>query len=243
MRLHRPDVAHRQARGEKRVLAQVFGIPAVERRAHDVHAGPEHDVFPTLPGLLADHVAIGLRGRGIPRRRQGDPHRQARCEIVRPACRIERIRPDVLTHTVRPVRHPTPGQAEAVDGRRGKERVAMHEGDLLIEREPRQQVVDPRFKRLSRVQVKRALLRLRRNRQQRDGERRQAENQRVDESEARWSHDGRLPRLRCLPEGQIDRLSPIPHGAIRRRRKAESDWFLLRNQYHLNRPLCEHARK
>jgi hypothetical protein len=52
----------------------------------------------------------------------------------------------------------------------------MNEGNLLLDREPRQQVIDPRLERLRRVAVERAFLHLSGNRQQGESERRLGEN-------------------------------------------------------------------
>ena len=198
MRLHGADVFNDQTRGEPGVLAQIFGVPAVQGCAHEVHARPEHDVLAALQRLLTDHLTVGLRGLGIPRGGQGDPHRETGREVIRAPGGIPAVRIDVLAHAVRPVGHPAPGKAEAQDRRRGELRVTVHEGDLFLERQAREQVLHARLDRLRRVEIGRPFLHPGGNSQQGQGD-----NTGEQDATIRVIHreTGRriFPKLHCPP--------------------------------------------
>ena len=153
MRLHCADVAHDHSRSEERILSQEFGSSAVERRALDVHAGPEHDVLAPLAGLLPDHIAIDARRLGIPGRGNADQHRHAGGKIVGVPGDLPGVRPDVFAHAIRTVGHPAARNAQARD-RGGRELgVGMHKRQLLFQCHTAEEVLHPRFERRGRVEI------------------------------------------------------------------------------------------
>ena len=120
LRLNARDVTHRHATSEERIFAEVFKIPPTQRRAHDVHARPKHDVLAALARLLPDHHAFVLREFRIPRRRQRDAARHGRGKIIRAPRHRPGVRPDIFAHAMRTIRKPAPRNAETRNRRRGE---------------------------------------------------------------------------------------------------------------------------
>ena len=159
MGLDAADVLDRQPRREAGILAEILRISTVQGRAQEVHARPEHDILAALAGLLADHLAIGVRRLRIPGRRQGEHHGHERREVIRAPGRIPVVGLDVLAHAVRPIGHPAARQAEAGNRRSRELRIAVHEGQLFVERQAGEQVLDPHLDRPHRIQIRRPFVR------------------------------------------------------------------------------------
>src|ERR1700675_1707156 len=82
--LHALDVSHRELSRQIRILAQVFEIAAVHRRAIDVESRSEHEVHALRAGV-SSNLSSHLRSeRGIPRSRQGNAsdHRGGRAAVA-----------------------------------------------------------------------------------------------------------------------------------------------------------------
>ena len=77
------DVGHHHTRGQTGVLAHVFEVTAVERRAVDVDAGAENHVLASVAGLLAERAAVEPGHVGIPCRRQAGECREGDARVVR----------------------------------------------------------------------------------------------------------------------------------------------------------------
>src|SRR5579871_836351 len=98
--LHSMDVAHRDARRQERVFAEIFKISAVHGSTIDVYSGAQKKMH-----------AFGAR---IPANLSADLLRQSRL----PGCR-KRYSPShgcgrpIITHSQRPVRHLKTGHAQS----------------------------------------------------------------------------------------------------------------------------------
>ena len=151
--LHLLDVGNDHPRGEVGILAHVLEIAAVERRAVDVHAGAQQDVFLAVAGLLADGFAVEGRHFGIPRRGKARQRRESRAGVVRPAGLVPFVPQDLGADAVRAVGAPHLGNAQARDSRRREFRLRVEDGDLLFEGHARKGVLDTFFNRLRFVEV------------------------------------------------------------------------------------------
>ena len=105
LRLLALDVADGNAGGEERVLAHILEVAAAQRRAHDVQAGPEHDVLAALLCLLADHRAIFHGQVRVKRGGQAEGRGHGSREIVR-AVHVPPAVAHLLPHAHRTVVHP-----------------------------------------------------------------------------------------------------------------------------------------
>src|SRR5690606_17666221 len=64
------DRGNNQLRDQKRIFAVVLKIASAQRRAHEVDARAEDDVFTAFTRLRAEHLAVQAGELRIPRRRQ-----------------------------------------------------------------------------------------------------------------------------------------------------------------------------
>ena len=151
--LHLPDIGNDHPRGEEGVLAHILEIAAVERRAVDVHAGAQQDVFLAVAGLLADGFAVEGRHFGIPRRSETRQGREGRAGVVRPAGLLPLVPQHLGADAVRTVGAPHLGNAQARNSRRREFRLRVEDGDLLFEGHARKGVLDTFFNRLRFVEV------------------------------------------------------------------------------------------
>src|SRR5665213_29598 len=82
LRLHAPNVAHRHSTRQPGVFAKVFEGAPSQRRAQNVDARPEHDLFAAGQGFLADDLALLLRQGWVPSRGQRDLRGHASGKVV-----------------------------------------------------------------------------------------------------------------------------------------------------------------
>ena len=155
LRLLALDVMDGHARGQERVLAQVFEIPAAQRGALDVERRSEHDVLVALSGLLADYRAVSRGQIRIPRGRQAQRRRHGGRKINNVCIRP----PFFLTHAYRAVAHLQPGNAEAGNAGNCETRIGMDQRNLFFEREAGKQIFDTGLDWFGVVKIRRALLR------------------------------------------------------------------------------------
>ena len=131
--LHAAHLGGHRVAGQERVLAEVLGLAARERRAVDVHRRPGPQVEALAAQLGGDRAAIGAREP--PAERRGERLRR------RPRGRA------VGAHAARPVGEDDRRHAQA----RRRAEVVEREVDLLVEAQRRQQLVRARERGLARV--------------------------------------------------------------------------------------------
>lgn len=148
------NVADAHLRGEERVFAEVFKIPPAKRCAQDVNARTEHDVLAARPRLLANGFTFAEAEIGIPARGQTNAGGHGGGEIIRATGRRPGVRPDVLAHAMRAVIEPAARDAETRNRGRGEFGIRVDEGNLLLQRQPRKQIIHAHFERLRDIKVK-----------------------------------------------------------------------------------------
>ena len=100
--LHARDVCGRRLGRKVGILAVVLEITTAQRRAVDVHARTQHDMYAASTCVAAQRATVGVRKRTVPSRRQGD------------SARIERaVR--VVADALRAVGHPDLRDAQSRD--------------------------------------------------------------------------------------------------------------------------------
>src|SRR6202790_2744604 len=82
LRLNAFDHANRHARGKKRILPEVFEIPAVERGAINVHPRSKDEVYAPRPGVLAHRNANPPGKVRVPRSSEKNASRIRRCGAI-----------------------------------------------------------------------------------------------------------------------------------------------------------------
>ena len=151
--LHALHIGHDHARRKIGILAHIFEVAAIERRAADIDARAEQHVLLAVAGLLADGLAVEGRHLGIPRRRKARQSRESRTGVIRPAGLVPLVPQHLGTDAVRAVRTPQFGNAETRNSRRGEFRLRMQHGNFLFERHPRKCILDAPFDRLRLVKI------------------------------------------------------------------------------------------
>ena len=152
--LHALHVGDRHAPRQPWIFAQVVVGAAVERRALDVQGRAEDHVFAARARFVTDRAAVRLGQLDVPRRRErhADGHRGG--EVAGPPRRVPRVDSQLLAHALRSVGGPQVRHAQPRDAPRAKLAVRVHETDLLLQREPAQQVLDPRVDGPGGVQIR-----------------------------------------------------------------------------------------
>ena len=159
--LHALDIRNDHARREIGIFTHIFEIAAVERRAVDVHARAQQDIFFAVAGLFADGFAVKGRHGGIPRRGQTRQGGKSRTRVVGPAGLVPLVPQHFGTDSVGAVGAPHLGNAQPLNACRRKFRLGVEQADFLFERHAREGVLDPFFDGLRLVEVNRnAALRL-----------------------------------------------------------------------------------
>ena len=125
--LHPLDVGRAELAREPRVLAEALEVAAAEGRTVQVDRRAEHDVDALAPGLGCRCGAVAVRERRVPRRGE----RRARREVERRVALI----PDRAAHARRTIRERHRAQADVRQRNSGPEVRALHERDLVLERE------------------------------------------------------------------------------------------------------------
>ena len=135
------DVIDGDARGEEGIFAKVFKVAATERRALNVDARAEHDVFVTLLGFLPDDGAVLVGEVGIEGGGEANGGGHGGGEIVA-VLEVFEVLSDLFADAERAVVHPKFGNAEARHAGNGESGLRMNHGDFFFQRDAREEIVD-----------------------------------------------------------------------------------------------------
>ena len=151
--LHALHVRHDHPGRQIGVLAHILEIPAVERRAIDIHAGTQQHVFLAIARLLADRTAVEFRHFGIPGSGQTRQRRKGHAGVVAPAGLVPFVPQHFGTNAVRAVGRPDFGNAQPRHARRAELGLRMNHGDFLAQGHARQSILDSGFDGTTRIEI------------------------------------------------------------------------------------------
>ena len=128
------DVGDAEAGSQQRILAHVLKVTSVERRAVQVDPRSQQHRLAAVASLLAHHLAIKFRQRGVPRGRQTRQGRECRTGIVGPLGMVPVVPVDFHAHAMRSVAHVQFRNAESLHAGAGKLTLCVAEPHLLLQR-------------------------------------------------------------------------------------------------------------
>ena len=152
-RLQSLNIGGNHDRCEIRILAHILEVAAIEGRAIDVDARTQDHVLATVAGLLAQGTAIAVRELWVPGGSQASERRKSHAGVVGLPSLFPLVPQHIGAHAMRSVIGPEVGQAKPLDARRRELALRMDDGNLVVERKPRHEVVDARFYGLGVVEI------------------------------------------------------------------------------------------